>query len=108
MPLVVLVLIKDLIFSSKIRATAQSLGVPVQIVREPDKLDGLAGDRLIVDLNQPGALEAAIRWREATHGCVVGFVSHIDQQTIDRARAAGVDRILARSAFVEQLGELLQ
>ncbi len=104
----ILVLVKDLIFSSKIRATAQSLGVSVQIVREPDKLDGLAGDRLIVDLNQPGVLEAAIRWREATRGCVVGFVSHIDKQMIDRAREAGVDQVLARSAFVEKLGELLQ
>jgi AmiR/NasT family two-component response regulator len=108
MPQVVLVLVKDLIFSSKIRATAQSLGVPVQIVREPDKLDGLAGDRLIVDLNQPGALEAAIRWREATRGCVVGFVSHVDKQTIDRAREAGLDQVLARSAFAERLAELLQ
>jgi CheY-like chemotaxis protein len=38
----------------------------------------------------------------------VGFVSHVDTATIEAARKAGVDRVLARSAFVEQLQGLLQ
>jgi DNA-binding NarL/FixJ family response regulator len=37
----------------------------------------------------------------------VGFVSHVDAATIDAARSAGVEEILARSAFTERLGEIL-
>jgi hypothetical protein len=37
----------------------------------------------------------------------LGFVSHVDTATIDAARAAGIDQVLARSAFVERLGEIL-
>ena len=39
---------------------------------------------------------------------VVCFVSHVDAATIAAARAAGLTRILARSAFVEQLPGLLK
>jgi DNA-binding NarL/FixJ family response regulator len=37
----------------------------------------------------------------------LGYVSHVDTGTIERARAAGVDQVLARSAFSERLGEIL-
>jgi hypothetical protein len=37
----------------------------------------------------------------------VGYVSHVDTGTIDAARAAGIDQVLARSAFVAQLGDIL-
>jgi hypothetical protein len=37
----------------------------------------------------------------------LGFVSHIDAATIDAARAAGVDEVLARSAFTAGLVDLL-
>jgi hypothetical protein len=37
----------------------------------------------------------------------LGFVSHVQTATIDAARQAGVDQVLARSAFVERLGEIL-
>jgi hypothetical protein len=37
----------------------------------------------------------------------VGFVSHVDVTTIDAARAAGVEEILARSAFAMKLPDLL-
>jgi hypothetical protein len=37
----------------------------------------------------------------------LGFVSHVDTATIQAARLAGVGSVLARSAFVEQLPQLL-
>jgi hypothetical protein len=37
----------------------------------------------------------------------LGYVSHVDTATIDAARAAGIDQVMARSAFVNQLGEIL-
>ena len=60
-----------------------------------------------MDLNQPGALDAAVTRKGATGGEVVGFVSHVDADTIGRARAAGIDRIMPRSQFVNALAELL-
>jgi PleD family two-component response regulator len=37
----------------------------------------------------------------------LGYVSHVDAAAIASARAAGVDDVLARSAFVERLGDIL-
>jgi hypothetical protein len=37
----------------------------------------------------------------------LGYVSHVDSASIEAARAAGVDQVLARSAFTERLGEIL-
>jgi hypothetical protein len=38
----------------------------------------------------------------------VGFVSHVQTDVIEAARAAGVGEVMARSAFTAQLGEILQ
>jgi hypothetical protein len=52
----VLCLVRDLLFLSKITATARSLGVEVKTLRDPAKLATETGDWLIVDLNQEAAL----------------------------------------------------
>ena len=103
----VLVLVRDLMFSSRISAAARAAGVAIAIVRDPAQVSGARGRRLIVDLNQAGALEAAADWKAASAGDVVGFVSHVDSETIARARASGIDRVLPRSRFVEILPDLL-
>ncbi len=38
----------------------------------------------------------------------VGFVSHVHAERINEARAHGIGRVLARSAFVVELPELLR
>jgi hypothetical protein len=106
-PIQVLALVRDLMFSSKITATARAEGVAVKIVRDASKLAGEPGHRLLVDLNQDGAIPAAIEWKSRTGGAVIGFVSHVDAATIKLAREAGFDQVLARSRFVEILPELL-
>src|ERR1700738_2873534 len=107
MPDPVLAPCRDLIFATKISGTAQALGVRVKMLRDPAKLGLEPGLRLIVDLNLDGAIPAAGAWRRGTGGGVVGFVSHADVDTIALARAAGIDRIMARSQFVQILPELL-
>jgi hypothetical protein len=102
------ILVRDLMFTSKIRAAAQSVGAPVRMLREPGQLKGVAARRLIVDLNQVGALDAAVAWKGETGGEVIGFVSHVDTQTIQAARNAGIDQVMPRSRFVEVLPELLR
>jgi len=94
-------------FSSKITATARALGTEVQIIRDPAKLADQNGRLLIADLNLPGAVEAAAAWHQANPAArALGFVSHVDTDTIHKARAAGLE-VVARSGFVETLPTLL-
>ena len=102
-----LALVRDLMFSSKITATARAQDTEVKILREPAQLQGEPGRRLIVDLNQPAAMEAAMQWKRASGGEVIGFVSHVDATTIAAARDAGIDHVLPRSRFVQILPQLL-
>jgi DNA-binding NarL/FixJ family response regulator len=104
---IVVVLVRDLMFSSRIAATARAANVPVKSLRDPAALAGAEGRLLIVDLNQAGTIDAAVAWKAKSSGPVVGFVSHVDSDTIARAKAAGVDRVIPRSRFVELLPELL-
>ena len=107
-PLPVLVLVRDLMFSSRISAAARAGGIQVSMLRDAVELAATTpGCRLIVDLNQPGALESALQWKRATSGEVIGFISHVDAETIAHARAGGIDRVLPRSRFVEMIPELL-
>ena len=104
----VLVLVRDLIFATKIRGTAEALGTPVKMLRDPVTLAQHAGRLLIVDLNLPGVIPAAAEWQSQGDRTVVGFVSHVDAETIAAARRAGVTEVLARSKFVEVLPSLLK
>ena len=104
----VLALVRDLMFASRISAEARAAGTQVRVVRDPALLGEAEGRRLLVDLNLPGAIEAASGWGARTGGEVVGFVSHVDAATAAAARQAGVGRVLARSRFVELLPELLR
>ena len=102
----VLVLVRDLMFVSKITGAAKAQGATVKVVRDPAKLAGESGRLLIVDLNQPGAIEAASTWVASSKAPSVGFVSHVDADTARQAREAGIAKVMARSRFVESLEEL--
>ena len=105
----VIVLIRDLMFSSRVSSAAAQSGTPVTMLRDPARLKETVGEKLIIDLNLPGAIEAAQEWKQASpQRQVCGFVSHMDTETIGRARAAGVDHVLARSQFVAPLADLLK
>ena len=104
----VAVLIRDLIFETKIRATARSLNVDVWILRGPTELSGLSKEPkpqlLIVDLGiGEGEAIEAIRAAKSTGLHVVAFVSHVDVELADRAEKAGADVVLPRSRFAAQL-----
>jgi DNA-binding NarL/FixJ family response regulator len=102
-PRIVLALVRDLIFASKISASARAANAECRIIRNPAQLAEQLGDLLLVDLNEPGAIEAAAAWQRASERQVIGYVSHIDTQSIERARAAGLTKVMARSGFVEAL-----
>ncbi|MDH4065615.1 MAG: response regulator [Acidobacteriota bacterium] len=113
----ILVAVDDLMFSSRISTAAKAVGAPIRFARSLEAvLDAARAETpsmVILDLNsarlQPLAIVAALTADPAlVHVATVGFVSHVDTATIEAARAAGVGRVLARSAFVEQLPTLLQ
>lgn len=104
----IVALVRDLMFSSRILATARAMGVEARVLRDPAQLQSEEAVRLLLDLHQPGAIEAASAWRAAAPGrLAIGFFSHVDADTAARARAAGIDVALPRSAFVQRLESLL-
>ena len=102
----VLVLVRDLIFATRIRGTAEALGTQVKMLRDSSLLPRHEGSLLIVDLNLPAVIPAAAEWQSQGDRKVIGFVSHVDAETIAAARAAGLTDILPRSRFVEILPSL--
>jgi hypothetical protein len=102
-----LILVRDLLFQSRITAAAKAVNQPFEVLRDPEKLRQKSGRLLIADLNQPGVIPAVAAWIADTGGLAVGFVSHVDTDTIAEARAAGIQQILARGAFVAQLPAII-
>ena len=100
-PAPVLILVRDLLLCSRVTTAARESNIPFKVIRDPAKLAGEVGNRLIVDLNQPGAVPAAAEWRNQTKCPVIGFVSHLDAQTIAQAKVANLERVLVRSQFVQ-------
>jgi len=112
----ILALVDDLLFLSKIQETAKHLGVAVESAR-PGDLAKLAiqdvPNALIIDLNHRSGkalevlrtLKSDLKTKDIA---VIGFVSHVQSELIRAARAAGCDQVLARSAFASQLPSLLQ
>ena len=108
--------IDDLIFSIKISTAAKSLKADVYFERSGDKLLQTIREKrpslVIFDLNsvrlRPLEAIASLK-RECDLSAVrtLGYVSHVDTATIEAARAAGIDQVMARSAFVAQLGDIL-
>jgi CheY-like chemotaxis protein len=111
-PAHVIAAVNDLMFASRIRAAAQQLDTAVAFVRSRAELLERGREARLVLLD----LEA--RWLDATPDItalkagadapeVVAFASHVLGDVLLQARAAGADRVLARSAFVQQLPALL-
>ena len=109
--------VDDLFFAARIRATGEQLGIAVEIARDPETLLRNAQQDppalVIVDLQaqrfDPLALATRLKADEQLRVVpIVGFLSHVEVELQERARAAGVDRVMPRSAFTKQLPELLQ
>jgi DNA-binding NarL/FixJ family response regulator len=113
---VILVAVDDLLFSSKIRTTAKQTGVDVIFTRTPaevlEQARRIGPSLVIFDLNSakadPIATVAALK-ADASLASIrtLGFVSHVHSDIIDAARHAGIDDVMARSAFAGQLADIL-
>ena len=111
----VIALVDDLMFLSRIREAAKGRAVEVKAVRTAaDAVAGArAGARLVLmDLDSPrlpwAATAADLRADASLAGLsVVGFFSHVEAQRGRDALQAGCSTVLPRSAFVQKLDELL-
>jgi CheY-like chemotaxis protein len=101
----------DLIFTSKVTATARAAGLTVTPVRSADAAVAAARKSapacVLVDLHNPGldlpALLADLRAACPAMPRVIGYGSHVDVAALKAARAAGCDAVLPRSQFVAEL-----
>lgn len=112
----VLCVVDDLLFSVKISTAAKALGVATWFERVPEMVLPRIREKrpalVIFDLNsaklQPMDVIAAMNADpELKDIPTLGYVSHVQTDTIDAARRAGVGQVLARSAFSDRLGEIL-
>jgi PleD family two-component response regulator len=109
--------VDDLLFSVKISTAAKSLNADVYFERSADRVvatvRGKRPSLVIFDLNsarmRPVELIAALKADPELAGIrTLGYVSHVDTTTIEAAKAAGIDEVMARSGFTAQLPEILR
>jgi len=110
----VLALVADLIFQAKLAETARQVGVELKMVTSDDALaaEVQAGRPalVVVDLNaRREPVEALEKLRGAGEPIrVVAFLSHVQTELEERARAAGCTQVLPRSKFVRELATSLE
>lgn len=99
-----LLLCDDLIFSSKITATARAQGLTVRVARSVDALLAMLptpASAVILELDHSdfdvAALKAQLPMR------VIAYGSHVNVERLKAARSAGCDLVMPRSQFVERL-----
>ena len=111
----------DLIFATKIRATAEALGIPSRPTRNSDALrnrleqvdDGklnepVAGVLIDLDLKEEAlVLIGQVKDHQASIP-VVAFGSHVQTEFLESARQRGADFVMARSVFTATLPDILK
>lgn len=112
----ILCVVDDLIFSVKISTAAKALGTEMYFERNPDMVLARVREKqpalVIFDLNgtrlRPLDAIVAMKSDPALRSIrTLGYVSHVQTDVINAARAAGIDEVLARSAFSDRLGQIL-
>lgn len=104
--------VEDLMFRAKVDAAARNLSIPVEFVGAaadlPKALASGAPAAAFVEVT-PAVLDAieAARKKGAAAVPMVGFLSHVDKPLAERAKAAGIERVISRSQFSETLPDLI-
>jgi hypothetical protein len=107
--------VRDLLFAVRIADAAARLGVELRRVDDPGQLPEPATLAIVfVDWADrgPGWGERLRAWRDAAaeeeRPRLVLFGSHVDIEAHDEARRLGIGPVMARSAFVGRVGQLLR
>ena len=112
----ILAILDDLLFTSKIRTAAGTVGVNVAVARSTQgAIEQMLNNRpklVIFDLNNPRidalGTVTAMKANPALAGIrTMGYVSHVYTTTSNAARAAGINDVLPRSLFTSTLPHIL-
>jgi len=113
----VIAVVDDLFFASKIRGTAEQVGVALSFARSAAAaLESARRDQpalVICDLHseKTDTIELArlLKADEQLRSIpLVGFFSHVQTDLQERAVQAGFDQVMPRSAFTRYLAEILK
>jgi DNA-binding NarL/FixJ family response regulator len=113
----VVVLTDDLFFQAKLHQTAKLTGTTLETASTEEQLLKAAAANpsalVIVDLNaRQGALNAVEQLCKsngpANRRRVIAFLSHVQTELAERARAAGCEDVMPRSKFTQNLGTILR
>jgi CheY-like chemotaxis protein len=111
--------IEDLFFSAKIQETARKLNVKVEFVKnDKDLMDRMTHNGedkpslIIFDLNnanaKPLTLIPKLKSKLKKGTSIIGFLSHVQGDLKQKAHEVGCDMVLPRSAFSQNLPQLLR
>ncbi len=112
--------IEDLFFLAKIQETARKIGVKVSFVkadkdivsRLADVPEGSRPSLIVFDLNnvnaKPLTLIPRLKSKMKRGTSVIGFLSHLQGDLKAKAMEAGCDMVMPRSAFSQNLPNLLR
>ena len=112
----VIAAVDDMFFAAKIRGAAAGAGREVEFVKSQQQLEEKISKTpvslIIIDLNSErmDSIEIIRVLKSNQASCaipVIGFLSHVQVDLMQRAREAGCDEVMARSAFSANLPEIL-
>ena len=105
----------DLLFGSKVEGGLAAAGHDVERLRAPAQARAAASgaDLLVVDLTHDdydgAALVESMRAAGELAGLgTLGFYSHVDQRTRERADGAGFDLVVPRSRMAREMAALVE
>jgi PleD family two-component response regulator len=113
----IVVAVDDLFFVAKIRATGEALNAPLVFARTREEIMRAAAEDnpsgIIFDLQARGfdPFQVARELQsdeQLRHINLLGFYSHVQTELEGKAREAGFQKVMPRSAFSKRLAELLQ
>jgi hypothetical protein len=117
-PTRIFALVDDLFFLAKIQEVARKLNVKVEFIKSEKDLgekEGADEDKpslIIVDLNsnniKPLPTISKLRSKFKKSTSIVGFVSHVQGDLKVKAQEAGCDVVMPRSAFSQNLPNILR
>jgi|HigsolmetaAR201D_1030396.scaffolds.fasta_scaffold14474_2 Response regulator containing a CheY-like receiver domain and a GGDEF domain len=112
----ILAVVEDLLFTVKIADAAKRTGLEAEFVKsEKDALERAKEKPLLIilDLNYAGVSPLKLINKlksnsELKQISLIGFVSHVQGELKQKAHEAGCDMVMARSAFSQNLQQILK
>jgi CheY-like chemotaxis protein len=110
-----LAVLEDLLFTVKIDGAAKRAGLTTQFVQSEEAAVERAKEKplvIIIDLNcrslDPLSLIGKLKNGDSRKVPLIGFVSHVQGELKQQAHQAGCDVVMARSAFSQNLPQILK